>query len=178
MSLDSRLERILAGKPARHRDAVAASRLLLHTATLLERRVDETLAPFALHMREYLALHLLSDSVHEPLRPSDLGVSLDATRTQVTRLLDGLEKKGLLVRTQDAQDRRSLQLALTPAGTQLLQRCVPVVQQVYLQAWACLGEQATRLLQQQLRQVHSGLQQPQAPEEATDSAHANIRANA
>lgn len=160
MSLDSRLERILAGKPTRHRDAVATSRLLLHTATLLERRVDEALAPFALHMREYLALHLLSDSVHEPLRPSDLSVSLDATRTQVTRLLDGLEKQGLLVRTQDAQDRRSLQLALTPAGTQLLQRCAPTVQQVYLQAWAGLGEQATRLLQQQLRQVHSGLQNP------------------
>lgn len=169
MSLDSRLERILAGKPARHRDAVAASRLLLRTATLLERRVDEALAPFALHMREYLALYLLSDSVHEPLRPSDLSVSLDATRTQVTRLLDGLEKKGLLVRAQDAQDRRSLQLALTPAGTQLLQRCAPTVQQVYLQAWAGLGEQATRLLQQQLRQVHSGLQNPDTAEKTGTS---------
>jgi MarR family transcriptional repressor of emrRAB len=158
MSLDSRLERILAGKPARHRDAVAASRLLLHTATLLERRVDEALAPFALHMREYLALHLLADSVHEPLRPSDLSLSLDATRTQVTRLLDGLEKKGLLVRAPDTRDRRSLQLALTPAGTQLLQRCAPTVQQVYLQAWAGLGEQATRLMQLQLRQVHGSLQ--------------------
>jgi MarR family transcriptional repressor of emrRAB len=172
MSLDSRLERILAGKPARHRDAVAASRLLLHTATLLERRVDEALAPFAVHMREYLALHLLSDSVHEPLRPSDLSVSLDATRTQVTRLLDGLEKKGLLVRSQDAQDRRSLQLALTPAGTQLLQRCVPTVQQVYLQTWAGLGEQATRVLQQQLRQVHSGLQQQEAADQTGTGAKA------
>jgi len=172
MSLDSRLERILAGKPARHRDAVAASRLLLHTATLLERRVDEALAPFAVHMREYLALHLLSDSVHEPLRPSDLSVSLDATRTQVTRLLDGLEKKGLLVRSQDAQDRRSLQLALTPAGTQLLQRCVPTVQQVYLQTWAGLGEQATRVLQQQLRQVHSGLQQLEAADQTGTGAKA------
>jgi MarR family transcriptional repressor of emrRAB len=158
MSLDSRLERILAGKPARHRAAVTASRLLLHAATLLERRVDEALAPFALHMREYLALHLLADGEHEPLRPSDLSLSLDATRTQITRLLDGLEKKGLLVRRQDAQDRRSLQLALTPAGTQLLQRCTPTVQQVYLRAWAGLGEQATQLMQQQLRQVHSGLQ--------------------
>ena len=44
MSLDSRLERILAGKPANHRDAVAASRLLLHTAALLERRVDQWIA--------------------------------------------------------------------------------------------------------------------------------------
>ncbi|WP_027016231.1 MarR family winged helix-turn-helix transcriptional regulator [Comamonas composti] len=157
MNLDSRLERILAGKPARHRNAVTASRLLLHTAALLERRVDEALAPLALEMREYLALHLICDSVHEPLRPSDLSQSLDATRTQITRLLDGLEKKGLVLRSLDAQDRRSLQLTLTAAGDQLLQRCLPVVQQVHLQVWSVLGEPATRDLALQLRQVHGQL---------------------
>ena len=162
MSLDSRLERILADKPVPHRNVVAASRVLLHTATLLERRVDEALAPFTLHMREYLALHLLADSVHESLRPSDLSVSLDATRTQITRLLDGLEKKGLLVRAPDAQDRRSLQLMLTDAGHDRLARCIPVVQAVYLAAWSCIGEQATLQIQQQLRQVHQGLQSADA----------------
>ena len=162
MSLDSRLERILADKPVPHRNAVAASRVLLHTATLLERRVDEALAPFTLHMRDYLALHLLADSVHESLRPSDLSVSLDATRTQITRLLDGLEKKGLLVRAPDAQDRRSLQLMLTDAGHDRLARCIPVVQAVYLAAWSCIGEQATLQIQQPLRQVHQGLQSADA----------------
>jgi MarR family transcriptional repressor of emrRAB len=157
MSLDSRLGRILTGTPARQREAVAVSRLLLRTATLLERRVDEALMPFAVHMREYLALHLLSDSVHEPLRPSDLSVALDATRTQVTRLLDALEHKGLLVRAQAAQDRRSLQLALTAAGAHLLARCAPVVRQVYLKTWASVDEQATRLLREQLGSVYSGL---------------------
>ena len=160
MGLDSRLERILAGKPANHRDAVAASRLLLHTAALLERRVDEALAPFGIHMREYLALHLLADSVHEALRPSDLGVSLDATRTQVTRLLDGLEKKGLVIRSQDAQDRRSLQLGLTGSGSALLGQCMPVVQAVYLQAWSGIGDAATAQMQKRLRGVHQRLQSP------------------
>ena len=162
MSLNSRLERILADKPAAQRHAVSASRVLLHTATLLERRVDEALMPLALHMREYLALHLLADSVHEALRPSDLSVSLDATRTQITRLLDGLESKGLVVRAPDAQDRRSLHLMLTPAGQELLSRSIPVVQAVYLAAWSHIGEQATHQLQQQLRQVHEGLQLPDA----------------
>lgn len=158
MSLDSRLERILAGKPAQVVDAVAASRLLLHSAVLLEQRVNEALAPFALHMKEYLALNLLADSVHEPLRPSSLSVSLDATRTQVTRLLDGLEQRGLLVRTADAQDRRSLQLRLTPQGAQLLTGAMPVVQAVYQQIWSSIGEPATHAMQQQLRVVHERLQ--------------------
>ena len=127
MSLDSRLERILAGKPRQMVDAVAASRLLLHAAALLEQRVNQALAPFELLMKEYLALNLLADAVHEPLRPSSLSVSLDATRTQVTRLLDGLERRGLVVRSADALDRRSLKLRLTEAGAQMLERSVPIV---------------------------------------------------
>ncbi|MBF5004952.1 MarR family winged helix-turn-helix transcriptional regulator [Diaphorobacter caeni] len=158
MSLDSRLERILAGKPKPLLDAVTASRLLLQTAVLLEQRVNEALAPHALHMKEYLALHLLADSVHEPLRPSALSVSLSATRTQVTRLLDGLERRGLVVRTADAQDRRSLQLQLTEPGSALLARTMPVVQSVYQQTWSSIGDSATHAMQQQLRQVLDRLQ--------------------
>lgn len=158
MSLDSRLERILAGKPRKVLDAVAASRLMLHTAALLEQRVNEALAPFALHMQEYLALNLLADAVHEPLRPSSLGVSLNATRTQVTRLLDGMEQRGLLVRSADAQDRRSLQLQLTSQGAELLLKTMPVVQAVYLQIWSSIGDTATHVMQQQLRCVHERLQ--------------------
>ena len=158
MSLDSRLERILAGKPKPVLDAVAASRLLLHSAAYLERRVNEALVPFALHMKEYLALNLLVDAVHEPLRPSSLSVSLNATRTQVTRLLDGLEQRGLLVRSADAQDRRSLQLLLTPDGVALLARAMPVVQAVYLEIWSSIGEAATHQMQEQLRRVHDRLQ--------------------
>ena len=92
MSLDSRLERILAGKPKQLLDAVAASRLLLHSAVLLEQRVNEALAPHALHMKEYLALNLLADSVHEPLRPS----SLSACRTWL-----GVQSRHLVDRIYD-----------------------------------------------------------------------------
>ena len=157
MSLDSRLERILAGKPKPVLDAVAASRLLLHSAAYLERRVNEALVPFALHMKEYLALNLLVDAVHEPLRPSSLSVSLNATRTQVTRLLDGLEQRGLVVRTADAQDRRSLQLQLTSAGVDVLAKAMPVVHAVHQQVWSSIGESATHEMPGKLRKVRQQL---------------------
>ena len=158
MSLDSRLERILAGKPKQLLDAVAASRLLLHSAVLLEQRVNEALAPHALHMKEYLALNLLADSVHEPLRPSSLSVSLDASRCLVRRVLDGLDQRGLVVRSADAQDRRSLQLRLTPEGSALLALAMPLVQAVYVQIWSSIGDAGTHAMQQQLRLVHDRLQ--------------------
>lgn len=113
------------------------------SAVLLEQR-ERALAPHALHMKEYLALNLLADSVHEPLRPSSLSVSLDATRTQVTRLLDGLEQRGLVVRSADAQDRRSLQLRLTPSSA-LLAPLLPLVQAVYAQIWSSIGDAELRM---------------------------------
>ncbi len=157
MSLESRLERILAGKPRQVMDAVAASRLLLHAAVLLEQRVNEALAPHTLLMKEYLALNLLADSVHEPLSPSALSVSLNATRTQVTRLLDGLEQRGLVVRTADAQDRRSLQLQLTSAGVDVLAKAMPVVHAVHQQVWSAIGESATHEMPGKLRKVRQQL---------------------
>ena len=168
MSIESRRNRLLAGKSPQLRDAVAASRALLHAAHLLEQRMDAALAPCRLHMREYLALRLLTDSVHEPLRPSSLSVSLDATRTQVTRLLDGLEQRGLVVRSADAQDRRSLQLRLTPEGSALLALAMPLVQAVYVQIWSSIGDAGTHAMQQQLRLVHDRLQNMDASTPAAD----------
>ena len=163
MSTQSRRERLLAGKPQALRDHVAASRELLHAAHLLERRIDAALTPCGLHMREYLALRLLADSVHEPLRPTSLSVALDATRTQITRLLDALEHRALIARALHAHDRRSLQITLTPAGATLLEQAVPLVQAVYADAWAPLAAGEVAALAQQLAQVHLHLRTGTAP---------------
>ena len=49
------------------------------------------------------------------------------------------------------QDRRSLELELTPAGRELLRKAVPAVHRAYWQAWSALGggerDQASRHLQ-------------------------------
>lgn len=41
----------------------------------------------------------------------------------VTRLLDTLEARGLLTRTRDTDDRRCVNLTLTPAGIAVAERC-------------------------------------------------------
>ncbi|MFT4267009.1 MAG: MarR family transcriptional regulator [Xenophilus sp.] len=157
MPLESRLHRLLADRPASLRDAIAASRMLLRAASLLERRIDAALAPHGLTMREYLALILIADDAVEPLRPSDLGVSLDASRTRITRLLDGLEARGLVRRVPDAADRRSLHLTQTEAGAALVAMAAPLAHKAYLAAWAPLGEDGTRQAGDALRRLHDHL---------------------
>jgi MarR family transcriptional repressor of emrRAB len=159
MTLESRLNRLLAGRPDPVAQAITASRLVLRSAHLLEARIDAALAPHGLTMREYLALILIADDAVEPLRPSDLSVTLDATRTQITRLLDTLERKGLAQRLPGpAGDRRSLHLAQTPAGAALLAAVAPAVHAAYLDAWAPVGEAGTRAVRDALDVLHNRLQ--------------------
>lgn len=153
----SRLDRLLADRPSEVADAIAASRMVFRVAHLLEARIDAALAPFELSMRDYLALVLINDDAVEPLRPSDLSTTLDASRTQVTRLLDALEQKALVQRRPGLQDRRSLQLALTASGARLLKKIAPAVHDAYREGWSAVGPEATRSALSVLRQLHGGL---------------------
>lgn len=161
MTKTSRLDRLLAGRPAELANAIAASRMLFRVAYLLQAHIDDALAPFGIDMREYLALVLIADDAVEPLRPSDLSTTLDATRTQVTRLLDGLEKKGLAKRLPDSSgDRRSLHLAQTDAGRDLLKQVAPTVHAAYQSGWGPVGTEGTASALRALRLMHRDLAPP------------------
>jgi MarR family transcriptional repressor of emrRAB len=162
MTQASRLDRLLADRPPELASAIAASRMVFRVAALLEARVDAALAPFGLSMRDYLALVLIADDAIEPLRPSDLSTTLDATRTQVTRLLDALEQKALVQRLPGKSDRRSLQLALTDAGLRMLKKIAPAVHAAYQEGWSAVGPKATGAALSVLKRVHQGLLPPEA----------------
>ena len=163
MTQPSRLDRLLAGRPPELANAIAASRMLFRVAHLLEAHINAALHPFGIDMREYLALVLIADHAVEPLRPSDLGTTLDATRTQITRLLDGLEKKGLAQRLPGSGDRRSFHLAQTDAARDLLRRAGPTVHAAYQSGWASVGTDGTARALQVLKRLHKDLSPPDAP---------------
>ncbi|HEY0202322.1 MAG TPA: MarR family transcriptional regulator [Burkholderiaceae bacterium] len=136
MSFEDDLQRYLRRRPSAPVPAILATRLLMRAAALLRLRMDQALAGQGLQMREYLALAFISLHKGEPLRPSELGISLDATRTQVTRLLDALAVRGLVQRQAAPDDRRALELVLTEAGVRTLAECAPLVHAAYREAWA------------------------------------------
>ena len=55
-----------------------------------------------------------------PLRPSELAAIEVAAAPTITRIVAELESRGLVERAQDPQDRRSLFVSSTEAGTALL----------------------------------------------------------
>jgi DNA-binding MarR family transcriptional regulator len=54
------------------------------------------------------------------LRPSEFTGALMLTSSGTTKRLDRLEQAGLITRAPDPDDRRGTQIALTPAGRQLI----------------------------------------------------------
>lgn len=56
----------------------------------------------------------------EPVRMGELSAKLGVTARNVTTIVDGLEREGLLKRTPDPNDRRAILLELTPKGQELI----------------------------------------------------------
>ena len=77
-------------------------------------------------------------------RMGDLSQTTSIEVSTLTRLVDGMEKKGLVARRRAAADARVVALHVTPAGRRLTQRILPIAEryeQVALRASA--GEAET-----------------------------------
>ncbi|MGO4332035.1 MarR family winged helix-turn-helix transcriptional regulator [Cupriavidus sp. 2TAF22] len=157
MSFEDRIERFCASHPEAPRDLILASRLLLRTARLLRDHIDRALAPFELDLQQYLAISMLATDDAQPTLPSELGLTLDATRTQMTRLMDSLAARGLVRRNASTQDRRSTELVLTAAGLRLLERAAPAVHAAYAEAWQPLGDSGLGTTTRALNRMHKNL---------------------
>jgi DNA-binding MarR family transcriptional regulator len=88
-----------------------AVRTLAHASRGIERAV----APLTLP--QYRILALVADA---PERASRLAQRVDVTKASLTGVLDALETRGLIRRTEVHGDRRGVTLVLTPAGTAAL----------------------------------------------------------
>ncbi len=158
MSFEQRIDRYCVLHPEAPRDLILASRLLQRSARLLRSHVERALAPFELDQSQYLVISMLAADEGQPAIPSALGLTIDATRTQMTRLLDGLEARGLVRRQASTQDRRSLELTLTTAGRRLLARAAPAVHAAYGEAWGALGNGGIVDVTRELARLHQGLE--------------------
>ncbi|MBN3817861.1 MarR family transcriptional regulator [Paraburkholderia sp. Se-20369] len=106
--------------------------LCLHmqrAARNLARVFDEALRPLDLTNGQFSLL----TSLNRPHPPAmkDVSSLLAMDRTTLTAALKPLERRDLVVITQDPDDKRSRLLSLTPAGHRLLAKAFPVWQQTH-----------------------------------------------
>lgn len=125
---------------------------ILRAADRVRRRMGALLAPHGLSLAQYNALRILRGA-GDPLPTLEVGARMIERTPGVTRLLDGLERKGLVRRERSEEDRRTVLCRITPAGVRLLSELDSPVARSDLSAVEDLEDGETETLERLLERV-------------------------
>lgn len=89
---------------------------LLKTGSWIEEKIKESLKPFNLTHAQLNVLFILMDNDPVPVSANELKERILVSNPDVTRLLDRLVKKDLVIRNTCPENRRKIDIALTKNG--------------------------------------------------------------
>jgi DNA-binding MarR family transcriptional regulator len=119
---------------------------LKRTSAILGREFDALLKPFGLTSTQYNVLRILRGAGPEGLLCRQVGERMIAPDPDITRLLDRLEKRGLILRARDSRDRRAIFTHITGDGLSLLEKLDEPVKHFHRQSLAHLDKSSLRSL--------------------------------
>jgi DNA-binding MarR family transcriptional regulator len=118
---------------------------LLRTTDLLSRGLIQVLKSEGLSGTQYNVLRILRGAP-EGLPCGEIAARMITRDPDVTRLLDRLEKRGLISRCRETKDRRTVVARITPGGLKLLTRLDEPVQEIHRKQLGHLGRERLRTL--------------------------------
>src|SRR5688572_29652070 len=120
---------------------------------------DELFLRYELTPQQYNVLRLLK-AVHPEKSPTlALANRLVSRAPDITRMLDKLEERGLIVRERPAGNRRTVNVGLKDAGLKLLEEIAEPLRE-------CHARQLGHMEPEELRQLVELLHKARAPQEA------------
>ena len=91
----------------------------LKTGSWVEEEIKKALKPFQLTHAQLNALYILHENHPRPVSAIELKRKILVSNPDVTRLLDRLVKKGYVLRETCSENRRKIDISLTPRGSKL-----------------------------------------------------------
>lgn len=113
----------------------------------------ECLKAFELSPAQFNVLRILAGVGEAGHRVADIGQRLITREPDVTRLVDGLERKALVQRARTEDDRRVVRVTLTAAGRALTQKASEAVEALAVRQFAHLKAADQRSLVRLLARV-------------------------
>ena len=127
---------------------------LLRTTDMLSRGLGQVLKNADLSANQYNVLRILRGSP-EGLACGEIARRMITRDPDITRLLDRLEKRGLISRRRETKDRRTVMARITHDGLDLLARLDEPVQSGHRKQLGHLGRERLRELTELLRVARS-----------------------
>ena len=127
---------------------------LWRTADLLARNAEKVLRSADISPTQYNVLRILRGAP-EGLTCSEIGKRMISRDPDITRLLDRLEKRGLISRCREVKDRRQVLTRVSTEGLQLLADLDGPVTDIHRQQLGHLGREGMRSLQELLEKARA-----------------------
>ena len=128
---------------------------LLRTADVLTRGAIGVLKAEELSTTQYNVLRILRGSPLG-LTCGEIASRMITRDPDVTRLLDRMEKRGLISRSRESRDRRLVLARITPEGLKLVNRLDEPVQKIHRKQLGHMGKDRLQALAELLAAARSG----------------------
>jgi len=123
----SRLQAEIHQKKAFHSAQQEGAIGIVRTADVLKRRFSRIIEPHGISGQQYNVLRILRGAHPERLPTLEIAERMIEEAPGITRLLDRLERKGLVRRERCDHDRRQVLCEITRKGLTLLEKLDPAV---------------------------------------------------
>ena len=119
---------------------------IVRTGNFLSDALEQLLKPHGITATQYNVLRILRGAGEEGLSSNEVRDKLLSRMPDATRLLDRMEKAGLVTRSKGEGDRRTVTTRITEEGRVLIDRLDSIVDKGYYRQLGQLSEKQTRKL--------------------------------
>lgn len=116
------------------------------TADQFTRHLAEAMKPADISPTQYNALRILQGAGKEGRSCTEIAERMVTRDPDITRLIDRLERRGLVQRARSKEDRRIVRVFIAPAGTKVLADLAPVLAKLERRILGHLGAERLRNL--------------------------------
>jgi DNA-binding MarR family transcriptional regulator len=143
MARRERPTKLRKASPSLEREAYLS---LQRTADLLARGAEEAIKPSGLSGTQYNVLRILRGAGANGLCCGEVAERMLTHDPDITRLLDRLERRGLVARARASTDRRVITVEITPEGLRILAKLDKPIEEFHRRQLGHLGGQRLKRL--------------------------------
>jgi len=130
---------------------------LAYTHDIVMSQVQKVLSDFDLSTSAMNILIILKHDEGKGCTQQELSSLLLVSRANITKVIDGLEKRGLVTRNSSKEDRRARIIKLTQTGEDLVDRVIPNQNECAAQITAGLTKNEISILSQLLAKFRESI---------------------